>query len=30
MGQEMSYRYQEMLMADLIRALRMFRGKLEG
>jgi hypothetical protein len=30
MGQEMSYRYQEQLIADLTRALKAFRAKLEG
>lgn len=30
MGQEMSYRYQEALIADLLRALRAFRGRLGG
>jgi hypothetical protein len=29
MGQEMSYRYQEVLIADLLHALRMFRGRLD-
>ena len=29
MGQEMSYRYQEGLIADLLFALRMLRGKLD-
>ncbi len=29
MGQEMSYRYQEMLMVELVHALRLYRGKLE-
>lgn len=28
MGQEMSYRYQEVLIIELLRALRLFRGKL--
>jgi hypothetical protein len=30
MGQEMSYRYQERLMAELLDALRQFRGRLDG
>ena len=30
MGQEMSYRYQERLIADLLQALRQFRARLEG
>lgn len=29
MGQEMSYRYQETLMVELLRALRLFRAKLD-
>ncbi|HSI12954.1 MAG TPA: TAXI family TRAP transporter solute-binding subunit [Chthoniobacter sp.] len=29
MGQEMSYRYQETLIVELLRALRLFRAKLE-
>jgi hypothetical protein len=28
MGQEMAYRYQEALMADLLYALRAFRDRL--
>jgi len=27
MGQEMGYRYQEALIADLVHALRKFRGR---
>jgi len=30
MGQEMNYRYQERLMADLLHALRQFRTRLDG
>ena len=30
MGQEMGYRYQETLIADLLNALRQFRGRLDG
>ena len=30
MGQEMNYRYQEGLIADLMHALRTFRGRLDG
>jgi hypothetical protein len=30
MGQEMSYRYQERLIADLLHALRQFRGRLDS
>jgi len=30
MGQEMNYRYQERLIADLLHALRQFRGRLDG
>ena len=29
MGQEMGYRYQEVLIVDLLRALRIFRAKLD-
>ena len=28
MGQEMAYRYQESLIADLVHALKSFRGRL--
>ena len=28
MGEEMNYRYQETLMADLLRALRVYKGRL--
>ena len=30
MGQEMAYRYQEQLVADLLDALRAFRGRLDA
>jgi hypothetical protein len=30
MGQEMAYRYQEQLVADLLDALQAFRGRLDG
>ena len=30
MGQEMAYRYQEQLVADLLDALRVFRGRLDA
>ena len=29
MGQEMGYRYQESLIADLLHALKIFRGRLD-
>jgi hypothetical protein len=30
MGQEMNYRYQEGLIADLLHALRQFRARLDN
>jgi len=30
MGQEMNYRYQEGIIADLVHALRSFRGRIDG
>jgi hypothetical protein len=29
MGQEMAYRYQEQIIADLLNDLRMFRARLD-